>query len=55
MFLSGSFADAFDTKTLPPETMNDWQAIKSALINLHIELMSFIDQNSAIDSTVLEG
>lgn len=52
-FLSGSFSDAFDTKTLPPETTNDWQAIKSALINLHIELMSFIDQNAAIDGAVL--
>lgn len=53
-FLSGSFADAFDTATMPPETLNDWNAIKSALIKLTLELDGFVENNSAIDSAVVE-
>ncbi|MDD2863973.1 MAG: hypothetical protein PHC99_04535 [Methylococcales bacterium] len=52
-FLSGSFSDAFDTKTMPPEIVNDWQAIKDALLMLQIELHGFINQNAAIDGAVL--
>ncbi len=52
-FLTVSFSDAFDTKTLPPETVNDWQSIKDALLMLQIELHGFINQNSAIDGAVL--
>ncbi|MDD5214863.1 MAG: hypothetical protein PHQ03_04905 [Methylococcales bacterium] len=52
-FLSGSFSDAFDTKTIPPEIVNDWQAIKDALLMLQIELHGFINQNAAIDGAVL--
>jgi len=54
-FLSGSFADVFDTKTLPPETMHDWRAVKDALLMLQIELHDFINQNSAIDGAVVVG
>jgi chromosome segregation ATPase len=54
-FLSRDFADVFDTATIPPETTNDWQAIKSALMTLTLELDRFTEKNAAIDGAVIES
>jgi DNA repair exonuclease SbcCD ATPase subunit len=54
-FLSSDFADVFDTATIPPETTNDWRAIKSALMTLTLELDRFTEKNAAIDGAVIES
>ena len=54
-FLTTSFADAFDTATIPAEVSGEWDAIFYAISKLKKQMADWRDQCSPIESEALIG
>jgi hypothetical protein len=50
-----SFAEAFDTGTIPSEVTGDWQQIRTAIKQLDSKMDEFFTDNAPIDGAVLVG
>jgi len=52
-FITAHFDEAFYTRDIPPEVLNDWQAIHHAVSQIKKQVGLWLDQKDAIESNAI--